>query len=160
MLYWQEVRANRKNLSPVVENQYHRPQNRQDRLDFRVLGFLECDSDSWESCASRWPCWNTSAPIQAERSTRSVLDPFMITAEWISDLLKSTQCAKSWESMQKYEKVCQKLRSMLKEWENVLIAIFAVQMLLCCSTNAIFCSTNDIFCGVQYKIFGVEEIFF
>ncbi len=60
-----------------------------------------------------------------------------------SDLLKSAQCAKSWESMGKYEKVCQKLRSMPKVWENVLLAIFAVQILF--------------FFGVQYKFFGVQE---
>ncbi len=96
-----------------------------------------------------------------------------------SDLLKSAQCAKSWESIGKYDKVCQKLRSMLKVWENVLIAIFAVQMHYFCSTNAIifavqmllflqykcyyFCSTSYIsfavqmiFFGVQYKFFGMQ----
>jgi len=62
-----------------------------------------------------------------------------------SDLLKSAQCAKSWESMRKYEKVCQKLR---RVWENVLIAIFAVQMLFYCSTNEIFwCAVQIFWCA-------------
>jgi len=64
-----------------------------------------------------------------------------------SDLLKSAQCAKSWEGMPKYLKVFQKLRSMPKVWQNMLIAIFAVQML--------FLQYIFFWCAVQ--IFGVQE---
>ncbi len=76
-----------------------------------------------------------------------------------SDLLKSAQCAKSWESMQKYEKVCQKLRNMPKVWENVLIAIFAVQMLFFavqmiffwCAVEIFWCA-GKIILNVKYKL--------
>ncbi len=61
----------------------------------------------------------------------------------ISDLNKSAQCAKSWESMQKYLKVCPKLRSMPKVWENVL-----------------FLQYKWYFFDAQYKFFGVQENFF
>ena len=80
-----------------------------------------------------------------------------------SDLLKSAQCANSWESMQTYLKVRQKLRSMPKVWENVLIAIFAVQMLFLavqmiffwCAGKKIWAHSTNFCCVFQEKIFWV-----
>ncbi len=47
--------------------------------------------------------------------------------------------------MEKYKKVCQKLRSMPKVLENVQIAIFAVQMLF-------FWCAGNFFFKAQYKL--------
>jgi len=82
----------------------------------------------------------------------------MIAAEFLliclnlHSVLKAEKVCQSiwkWESMPKYLKVCQKLRSMPKVWENVLIAIFAVQML--------FLQYKWYFFGVQYKYSGVQK---
>jgi len=51
--------------------------------------------------------------------------------------------------MGKYEKVCPKLRSMIK----------CTNCYFCC-TNAIFYEYKLYFFGVQYKFFGVQEFFF
>jgi len=53
-----------------------------------------------------------------------------------SHLLKSAQCAKSWEVCIKYEKMCK---------------------LLICSKNAIFFSKNDTFFGVKENFFWARS---
>jgi len=62
--------------------------------------------------------------------TRPVLDRFHDSSRVILLIcLNLHSVLKAKKSMGKYEKVCQKLRSMPKVWENLLIAFIAVQMI-------------------------------
>jgi hypothetical protein len=60
--------------------------------------------------------------------------------------------------MGKYEKVCQNLRSMPKEREKVLIAIFAVQILFAVRMIVFWCAVQIFWCAgkkilsTQYKL--------
>ncbi len=69
--------------------------------------------------------------IQVLGTYKTGFRPVSWQQQFCPDLLKSAQFGKSWESIGKYEKVCQKLRIMINVWENMLIAIFAV--LVVCS---------------------------
>jgi len=74
-----------------------------------------------------------------EKKTRPVLDRFHDSSRVVLLICLNLH---SWESMPKYLKVCY-------VWENVLIAIFAVQML--------FFAVHLIFFWCAVHIFGVQE---